>query len=173
MQYKFSCIYFIAIINFLSSISCAKKSEPETYLIPEGFTGKVNIIFNQKDGNSVKYQEGRRIYEIPGDGILLTQFTTNDGFINREYYYKNEDGILKRLKTFNDDTITVSDNRNKNEVGIFLDGISGVYGNSGEPSSLVYQEFLVASYNNMDSFFTQEYSRTFNKKIEKISGLKQ
>lgn len=149
--------------------SCHQQAEPETYLIPEGFAGKVNIIFNRKEGSPVKYKDKRRIYEIPADGILLTQFTTNDGFINRKYYYKTKSEELKPLRNFENDTTKI----NKEEVGIFLDGISGVYGNSGEPSALEYQEFLVSSYNLKDSFFTDEYKKIFYKKIEKISGLKQ
>jgi hypothetical protein len=89
--------------------------------------------------------------------------------MDRKYYYKNPSGELKLLKSLETDTATT----NKNEIGIFLNGISGVYGNSGEPSALEYQEFLVSSYNLKDSFFTNDYNKTFYKKIEKISGLKQ
>lgn len=162
-------LYLIGMLNLFALYSCHQQAEPETYLIPEGFTGKVNIIFNRKEGKPVKYEDKRRVYEIPADGILLTQFTTNDGFINRKYYYKMQSGELKPLRSFESDTAEIK----KDEVGIFLDGISGVYGNSGDPSALEYQEFLVSSFNSKDSFFTDEYIKTFYKKIEKISGLKQ
>ena len=165
-------VYLITLAHLLVFSSCNRKAEPESYLIPEGFTGKVNIIFNRKEGSPVKYENERRVYEIPDSGILLTQFTANDGFIDRKYYYKNQSGELKRLKTFEADT-TAAKSFDRNEVGIFLDGTSGVYGNSGEPSALEYQEFIVSSYNRMDSFFTNEYKKSFYKKIESISGLKQ
>jgi hypothetical protein len=169
MKNKIMLTYLISLVHLLVLSSCNQKAEPETYLVPEGFTGKVNIIFNRKEGIEKKYEDGRRIYEIPNDGILLTQFTTNDGIMDRKYYYKNQSGELKLLKSLEADT-TATD---KNEIGIFLNGISGVYGNSGEPSALEYQEFLVSSYNLKDSFFTDDYKKIFYKRIEKISGLKQ
>jgi hypothetical protein len=162
-------LYLISILYLFALSSCTHKAEPETYLIPEGFMGKVNIIFNRKEGSPVKYDDGRRVYEIPADGILLTQFATNDGFINRKYFYKSQSGELRQLKNLEKDTVNLS----KDEVGVFLDGISGVYGNSGESSSLKYQEFLISSYNLRDSFFTEDYKKLFYQKIAKISGLKQ
>jgi hypothetical protein len=168
MSIVVNLIFFMQLL-----ISCHQQAEPEIYIIPENFTGKVNIIFNRKEGSEKKYDSGRRVYEIPTDGILLTQFKTNDGFIDRKYYYKSQSGELKLLKTFEADTIAAHNSLDRNEVGIFLDGISGVYGNSGEPSALEYQEFLVSSHNSKDSFFTDEYKKNFYKKIEKISGLNQ
>lgn len=158
-----------SLISFLILSSCNQNAEPETYLIPDGFSGKVNIVFNRKDGSPIKYDERRRVYEIPADGILLTQFGTNDGFINRRYFYKSKSGELKLLKNLETDTINVS----KDEVGVYLDGISGVYGNSGDRSALEYQEFLISSYNLKDGFFTEDYKRLFYQKIEKITGLRQ
>ena len=86
-------------------ISSCQRAEPETYLIPSEFKGKVQIIFNQNAipvkykneygrdtiytpqlGNPIKYESGRRVYEIPSNGILLTQFKNNDGFIDRKYF---------------------------------------------------------------------------------------
>ncbi len=39
----------------------------------------------------------------------------------------------------------------------------GVYSNSGTPSALAYQKFIVSSYNEIDSFFSEGYKKTFNK----------
>jgi len=168
------CIRFIKLVMILSVLvhffnACNQNAEPETYIISEGFVGKVNIIFNRKEGASPKYEGGRRVYEIPRDGVLISQFKINDGFINRNYYYKMKSGELRLLKKFDNDSIH---SRDRDEIGIFLDGISGVYGNSGVSSALQYQEFIVSSYNLIDSFFTPAYVRKFNEKIEKISALK-
>ena len=108
--------YFLAFIPLLSS---CQRTEPETYLIPKDFIGKVRIIFNQngstykykdwnkkdtfytsKVGASKSYENGRRIYEIPSDGILLTQFSENEGFYNRQYYSVDCDGKRSALKVF-------------------------------------------------------------------------
>ena len=71
----------------MSLTGCYNHPEPETYLIPKGFTGRVNVIFNQKNGAAIKYENGRRIYEIPSNGILLTQIKDEYGIINHQYYY--------------------------------------------------------------------------------------
>jgi hypothetical protein len=52
----------ISIVNLIVLSSCAQKAEPETYLVPAGFTGKVNIIFNQKEGSEKKYKDGLIVY---------------------------------------------------------------------------------------------------------------
>ena len=101
--------YLIILLQAITS--CYQKAEPETYLIPSFYTGKVNILFNQtsipvkytneynKDtiytsqiGAPIKYENVRRIYEIPYTGILLTQFKENDGFIDRQYYSVDSEG---------------------------------------------------------------------------------
>jgi hypothetical protein len=54
-------------------ISC-RNPEPADFLIPKGYLGRVAVVFEQKGGEKPKYLNGRRIYEIPSNGILLTQF---------------------------------------------------------------------------------------------------
>lgn len=143
------------------------------YLIPEGFTGRVNIILNQKGGSPTKYEDGRRVYEIPSDGILLTQFTINDGFIDRKYYYVDSIGNRTDLPIYkydhnSDGTIRwlIKDN---NELGIFLDGTSGQYGNP--PNAVWWQEFIVSSYNNYQSFFTKESKKKYEEQLKNKLGI--
>lgn len=166
-------IYLITFMQLLSS--CNQKAEPETYLIQSNFTGKVNILFSKETGAAKEYDGKRRVYRIPSDGILITQFKTNDGFIDREYYSVDNTGKRTRLKVYMIDNskrdtaeYIVED---KNKKGIFGDGISGQYGNTGDNKSAQYQEFIVSSYNQLDSFYAKEYQRNFDNRIEKITGL--
>lgn len=63
--------------------------EQEIIVIPKEYKGYVLIIFNQKDGNPIKYEGKKRVYEIPQSGILKTQFKSNDGWREfTEYYYE-------------------------------------------------------------------------------------
>lgn len=143
------------------------------YLIHSNFEGKVNILFDKNAGETKKYQGDRRIYEIPSDGILITQFKANYGFVNRQYYSVDDKGGRTPLEIFE------YDNKNnnkwiivdKNQKGIFLDGISGQYGNTGDSTAVEYQEFIVSNYNKLDSFFTKEYQTNFDNKLAKITGL--
>ena len=152
--------------------SCNQKAEPETYLLPKGFTGRVNIILNQKEGSPIKYEDKRRVYEIPADGILLTQFTINDGFIDRKYYYVDSVGNRTNVPIYkyvhNDDGTIKWQIKDSNEVGVFLDGTSGQYGNP--PNAVWWQMFMVSSYNNYDSFFTKQSKKEFEEKLTKKLG---
>jgi hypothetical protein len=71
------------------------KAEPEVHLIPKGYKGPVIIIFDDKQGKPEKYEGDKRVYEIPSDGVLRTQFKKQEGFIapgDLKYYYYNENG---------------------------------------------------------------------------------
>ncbi|OJW85069.1 MAG: hypothetical protein BGO69_01770 [Bacteroidetes bacterium 46-16] len=134
-------------------------------MIARGFTGRVNIIFNQKDGSPVKYDNKARVYDIPSNGLLLTQFTKNDGYINRKYFLKEDNGQLMPLKKFDADEMEKATPALKNETGIYLDGISGVYGNN-----IPYQEFIVSSYSGLHNYYTKGYMDSFDVKVREAIG---
>ncbi len=55
------------------------KPEPELHLIPDTFRGKISILFSQTQGTPEE-REGRfRVYRIPDNGVLDTQFGPNLG----------------------------------------------------------------------------------------------
>lgn len=71
--------------------------EKEIIVIPKKFKGIILVIFNQKSGTAKSYHEGSRIYKIPQNGILKSQFSGNYGSIGiPKYYYEviNEDNLL-------------------------------------------------------------------------------
>ena len=169
---------------------CYQKAEPETYLIPSFYTGKVNILFNQnsipvkytneynKDtiytsqiGAPIKYENVRRIYEKPYTGILLTQYKESDGFIDRQYYSVESEGkrtplSIFEFKHFKKDSAEYIIN-DVHQKGIFGDCTSGTLGNM----HIFFQDFTVCSYNQFDSFFTKEYQKQFDYKLEQATTL--
>lgn len=148
-----------------------KHAEPETYLISEGFKGKVNIIFNQEKGTAPKYEKGRRVYEIPINGVLLTQFKDEYGLVDHQFYYVDFAGKRTLLKILHDDIYKDSSSlANRYEIGIFYDGTTGVYGNSGDPKALHYQEFIVSDFNSLDSFFKPENQNVFKATLKEAIG---
>lgn len=181
-------IFIIPLLQIL--VSCSQKAEPELYLIPSGYLGRVEILFNQngapikytndhgndtvyvpKIGRPTKYEGERRVYEIPSDGLLLSQFGSNDGFIDRKYFSVDSVGRRTPLKTIDlqgkkSDSAQFSFKKSSENL-IFGDGTSGSYGNMKIP----YQYFIVSTYNLLDSFNTKEYSRNFDKKVENVTGL--
>jgi hypothetical protein len=156
----------IWIFSFVQLIIGCKQPEPETYLLPYGFTGKVNVIFNQSNGAPVRYERGRRIYEIPPNGILLTQFKDEEGVVNHEYYYIDSTGKRTQLEIFSDD----EKDKIKDTIGVFRDGTVGVYGNSDDPKSLSYQEFYITNGNNFEMYFTHQYQKEFDDKVRLVTG---
>jgi len=82
-------IYFGLVVMFFSSCFWGEK---EVYLIPQGFEGPVIIMFDESDGQQVKYEEKKRVYEIPEDGIMRTQFKDQDKYVDMEFYYSDESG---------------------------------------------------------------------------------
>lgn len=163
-------LHFVLMLTLMVSTIGCKSPESEIYLIPQGFTGKVNIIFNQPKGAAPKYEEGERVYQIPANGILLTQFNDEYGLVDRQYFYadsSNRRTPLRKLKDddFNDSTA----NNRRDEIGIFYDGTSGVYGNSADPKALHYQEFTVSDFNSLDGFFKPEYQAEFKRKLKEVT----
>ena len=59
---------------------CGPRAVPETHLLPAGYSGPVHIIFGIKGAAPVTVDEGRRIYRIPRDGLLLTSSGPNLGW---------------------------------------------------------------------------------------------
>ena len=69
---------------------CQKRGEEEIVILHKDYTGYVVIIYNQKTGTRIKYEGKKRVYEIPAEGILKTQFSGNYGWVGfTEFYYEN------------------------------------------------------------------------------------
>jgi len=91
-----------SFLFFLSS--CINQAEPETHLIPKGYKGYVIIIFDEKNGMPEKYENDSRVYEIPSDGVLRTQFKEQTGWIapgklNYYYYDRTERQKIEYLQS--------------------------------------------------------------------------
>lgn len=91
MKYLRTCFVAIIVTQILSA---CRFGENCIHLIPDGYIGPVIIIFDQPDGQTKRYENGWRVYEIPDNGILKTQFGPTYGIQQHLYYYV--DGSAKR-----------------------------------------------------------------------------
>jgi hypothetical protein len=66
--------------------------DDEIFVLPKGYKGVVVILYNQKNGQPVRYEKGKRVYEIPLDGVLRTQFDINEGWHGIGKYFYTENG---------------------------------------------------------------------------------
>jgi hypothetical protein len=72
-------IISLVIVSLVSG-SCRLRGEDEIYLLPNQFKGTVFVFFNQPTGKPVKHENGKRVYEIPEGGVLVTQSPFNEGY---------------------------------------------------------------------------------------------
>jgi hypothetical protein len=79
-------VLVFALMGLIIFLSFAKR---EIYLIPDNLEGEVIVVFDQPDGEPEKYLDKKRLYEIPDDGILYTQFKWNSGMHNREFHFQS------------------------------------------------------------------------------------
>lgn len=158
---------FFFCFNFIWKLS--NTCEPETFLIPNNYKGEVRIIFNQKCGEKTEYEDKNRVYHIPNDGILLTQFEDEQGFINQKFFIV-ENGKRKEVQQlmvqdFNEEW-TLEKNPNeppRNKIAIFHAGRTYSDGSSS---------FYICTYNELKDFeFKYETKRDslIENKVNKIN----
>lgn len=138
---------FWALIYFGS-----EHQTPATYYFPNEYRGEVAIIFNENCGESSAFINDRRIYDIPKDGILITQFTKESGILDHEYYLIDSTGNKTSIPFLDSRDFKESWNYadstkepSRDLVGVFLQGISFYQSADLEYSS---ENIFVGSYND-------------------------
>lgn len=80
-----SCLYFgVSLIG--------SHAEPERYVVRTGYAGWVVIVFDRPQGQAPEYDGSRRVYRVPENGILVTQFSSNDGWTRTLAQYQDQSG---------------------------------------------------------------------------------
>ncbi len=83
------------IFSFLGSY--LTRPEKETYLIPNNFEGQFRIIYGEKCGINPTTEDGRRVLQIPDNGILIIQPKFEAGTIDHEYYLVDKNGKRQKI----------------------------------------------------------------------------
>jgi hypothetical protein len=76
----------------------SKRESRDTFLIAKGYRGKVHILFNQPDGAPEKWEDNRRIFEIPSDGFLATQAKCEWGRLDIRCFTVDSDAKRQSLR---------------------------------------------------------------------------
>lgn len=153
-------ILFLSLLT-LTVFSCKKENgEDSIRLIPEGYTGPVVIIFNQSDGTPVKYEDNKRVYEIPKSGILKTQFSKNTGFQINEFYYVSDKGKRTKIEYLSAPKDS-SNSINNKKVYAYAEEYSGE-GEGFNPEKGKYKiypsiSFYIGNLNNIEKSFKEKY----------------
>jgi hypothetical protein len=135
------------------------KAPAETFLIPQAYRGKIHVHFNQTCGLKPEKEKNRRLYTIPDNGILFSQFTDKQGLIDQQYYIVNDQGSRTLLPQLNVQSYNEEWTRPKNPKEPSRD-ILGVFF-AGRVSSEGMYEFYVCTYRQLTDSLDFEYDRLF------------
>lgn len=112
---------------------------PETYLIPSTLEKRFRVIYNEKCGIKPKYKNGRRIIEIPSNGILIIKSKSESGWIDHEYFLI--DSIGNKTKVGNENFIQ---DKTTYKPNVSLTGSGVMSGSSLDKSSDIhYSDFII------------------------------
>src|ERR1041384_3171696 len=81
--YLWACLIgSVLCVSYQGIWMAVNRGDEETIIIPESYRGPVIIAYDSKPpaGRPREYEEGRRLYRIPGDGVLRTQLSDNAGW---------------------------------------------------------------------------------------------
>ena len=150
------------------------RPEPELFLIPGGYRGEVYIVFNKEKGEPAQYEGKRRVFRIPGNGILFTQFRQESGLSDQEYYYMGDNGRRKKLGQLYPADLPEEGTYKKNEyepsrdsVAVF-EGSAGSWNRSGEPDPIKYFSFFVGSYHDRKTFNEEDRSGAIDSLLRRM-----
>lgn len=160
-------IIFVILIN----ISCSKISVPTDgiYLIPKGYTGDVIIIFDQPDGIVPEIESGFYLYKIPKDGILKVKTKGVTGYVNKSYYYIDENNGRQKIEylrvTGERDSSGMPQNKHGNitqneyENEIYVMNAGGLGSFNTKKGVVQYTSFIIGTPKDGDDFYDKKQKR--------------
>ncbi len=78
----------VVLVIFVFATYQFAQGEDAIFIVPKGYAGYTVIIYDQEHGEPIRYAGKKRVYAIPPDGILKTQFLNNPGWAAYpEFYY--------------------------------------------------------------------------------------
>jgi len=125
-------------------VSSCNVSDNEQYLVPEGFNGRVLILFNRSDGAPKEYDGRTRIYRVPESGVLKTQFAPNEVWheFPRVFYVGNSAYELP---------VVMDPNSDKPKVPYACCWSLGVFQKDSSSKQVPYEDFYVGTQKQIDS----------------------
>ncbi|WP_282081429.1 DUF6843 domain-containing protein [Aquimarina algiphila] len=142
--------------------------KPETYLIPENYSGKIIIVYGEDCGIEPLIENGRRVLEIPNNGILIIKPEFEGGIIDHKYYFVNKNKERTKIERYENDS-----DRTQHVPGIRLIGSGGIGGimidgssSTESPLAIRYTEFEV--YQDTLTDYNSKEEQKFNSLMKDI-----
>ncbi|MGG4034928.1 hypothetical protein ABEV74_14650 [Paenibacillus cisolokensis] len=93
-RYKVSLVVFVVVVVAAIAIGFglagSNKQKSHIYVMPDGYIGWVQIIYNQKDSPELPKEGKAFLHNIPKDGVLRTSSPATSGGMT--FYYADEQG---------------------------------------------------------------------------------
>jgi hypothetical protein len=83
----------------------SNETSEDIFIIPENFKGTMVVIYDQENGAKKEFEKGKRVYRIPKDGVLKTQFKIKGkGLSYGEYFFETKEKKRIKIKRYLDST---------------------------------------------------------------------
>ena len=136
-------LIFLSLLFIM--IGCSTGGEQEVLVVPKNFKGYVLVIFDQKNGQPIRYIGKKRVYEIPANGILKTQFKVNNSWRDLTEYYVDEISPENMLPSF----VEAEKNPRDKTVG-FMGETGKVKKNSKSTERVEFSEFYIGARSDIE-----------------------
>ena len=154
-------IFTLLTSTALLLFSCENFSpaSDDIFLIPKSFTGKVTVIYNQPNGQEKEFEGKYRLYHVPSNGILNTQFEMkNNRFKYNKFYFVDEYGKRELIKGYNPNYTDEDEDGDTTSVHI----VAGIIGSKGETPFITFFVGKPNEANNLADTLVK--STTFDEK---------
>lgn len=141
------------------------ESQADTYIFPTGFHGQGIIAFGISEGDTVKIENGRRVFAFDTSGIIMTKAIDPKGLIDQEFYFKDITGRLTKIPTYEYNYDKIIDKSDSTSTKIFGWHEKGVTGEKG--CNYKYFNFKVCSLAELDTIDNGFKSWKLHDKIKK------
>ncbi len=152
-----TCVLGLALLLVVGATSLYVRIPMERFLIPEGYTGDVFVLYGVSRGEVLAPSGSTITYRIPPNGILCVQHLLRIGSRRTEYDYVLKDGTTRKIENLWATTIprTPENLANTHDVGIFFprNGTFSLFLHVGQGKSqeckVQFEEFYVGTKANL------------------------
>jgi len=157
----------IGTVIVMSAFSLAgsfiNRPAKELYLIPSDFEGKFRVVYGEECGIEPVTENGRRVLEIPENGILIIRPEFKAGTIDNEYYFIDKNGNRQKISI-----LWSHKQRTTKSPGVILESSGVMNGempdggfSTDSPFTIQYTDFTIV---NGDTASLDNWQKTLRKR---------
>ncbi len=89
----------VIVVTYLLFLQM-NEAMPEIFLLPAGFRNEFVVFYDEPCGVEPTFEDGHRLYDIPESGVLIAKFKSNGGFLDRTFYFVDQEGTRSEFPAF-------------------------------------------------------------------------